>query len=248
MAQLLHLAKSAPEPVAPPAFIMTETAQDIMCSLRMIKKLSGPRMTAICGASGIGKTEAVYMHYSDDIYGIKMTVAPGESTEKHLSEHMATRCEVPDAWRLSLLQRRIEIVYRLGEESTLILDGAHHLSVTALEWACDLCAKAGCDLVLVGGVALNAALQSSDGLNSLATRKRVIPGVSAADVALLARAHGLDRDGIAGALEGVARHNGGLRNVMSVLEFARIVAGGAALSLGDVLTAIDQLGFPKGGK
>lgn len=248
MAEVVRLAKSAPEPVAPPAFIMNETAQDIMHSLKLIKKLSGPRMTAICGPSGVGKTEAIAAFYQEDRYAWHMTVAAGEDTEKHLSESVACLFDVWAAWRMSLLERRKELILRLGTGSTVIIDGAQNLSVNALEWACDLCTKAGCDLVFAGSMALNAKLLCNEQLNGRAMRKRVFTRVSAADVASVARAHCVDRDGIMGALEGIGYLGGGLNNVLSALQVATVLAGDSAISLGDVMAAIEQLGLSQGGK
>jgi DNA transposition AAA+ family ATPase len=248
MAQVLHLAKSAPEPLAPPAFIMTETAQDIMRSLKLIKKLSGPRMTAICGPSGLGKTEAIAEFFKDDRRAWIMTVAAGEDTEKHLSELLCATLDIQDAWRMSLLERRKWLVRCFGADSTVVIDGAQNLSVNALEWACDLCTKAGCDLVFAGGVALNAKFKNNEQLNGRAKRKKVFTRVSTADVSAVARAYGADRDGITGALEGVGYLGGGLNNVMSVLEVAGVLAGDSAMSLGDVRAAIEQLGLSQGGK
>lgn len=248
MAQVLHLAKSAPEPVAPPAFIITETAQDIMRSLKLIKRLSGPRMTAICGPSGIGKTEAIAEFFKEDRRAWMITVAAGEDTEKHLSEQLCATLEVQDAWRMSLLERRKWLVLSLDAESTVIIDGAQNLSVNALEWACDMCVKAGCDLVFAGGMALNTKFKSNEQLNGRAMRKKVFTRVSAADVSAVARAYGVDRDGITGTLEGIGYLGGGLNNVMSVLEVAGVLAGDSAISFGDVMAAKEQLGLSQGGK
>lgn len=248
MAQVLPLAKSAPEPVAPPAFIMTETAQDIMRSLKLIKKLSGPRMTAICGPSGIGKTETLAAHYEDDLYAGKMTVAPGEDTKKDLSAALCSRWDIRNASNMSLLDRRKELVLRLGDRSTVIIDAAHNLSPVALQWACDLRIKAGCDLVFAGGPARNAKFLSDEQLIGHAMRKRVFARVNAADMSAVARAYGVDRDGITGALEAVSCLSGGLNNVMSTLEVAGILAGDSRISLGDVMAAIEHLGLSQGGK
>lgn len=60
MADLLKFATAAARPRDPDGFVMTETAEDILRSLELVRAVDGTAMTMIAGAPGVGKTRAVH--------------------------------------------------------------------------------------------------------------------------------------------------------------------------------------------
>lgn len=246
MAEHLRLAKRDGEPDAPPDFVLTDTALKIHRSLRMLSQLSGFRIGLICGTAGVGKTSALVAWQDIDPAASMVTAAGGEGDPKALSEDLCIRFRVEGWGNMSLTSRRMALLDYLASGSLLILDEAQHYALAAIEWVRCLCEEAGCNLVLAGDARLYAVAIGNAQIESRAVLPRLFKGVSAEDVRIIAKAHGLDRDGIPRELEQVTAQ-GGLRKVRNVTELARAFAAGGAVSGCHVRAAIDELGL-KGGR
>jgi len=86
MSEVVKFAKPD-HPVADAAgFIRTETAEDILRSLALLRSIDGAAVTMISGAPGIGKTEAL-LHYErqDRQAAVHISIAKGEGNPFHVA-------------------------------------------------------------------------------------------------------------------------------------------------------------------
>ena len=257
MAHVIDFASAA----APPrrdGFVMTETASDMLRSLRLLRELDGGALTMIAGAPGVGKSRAVeaFMKEAPDATVIRM--AKGEGTAWNLAKTIAGlyHASLPmNAIGLSGVRERLGAW--LGPDAILIVDEAQYLDHrdrktgergAALEWMRALAETAGCALALVGDLALEEAVARYPQLRSRMRRPVVVRSSPPEDVAALAAAVGIEDDAILRALRSVAKRDGALRNVENVLRVAALFAEGGAVRREHVHAAIvDMKLAPAGG-
>ena len=250
MAEVLRLSKTAATPVTegPPGFVMTDTARAVFAALRYVERLSGPRLGMVAGASGVGVSTALaaYAYGRDDVLVFSCVQSEGDT--RSFAEALCRVWNAFDKDNLSLPARRAALKPHFRAGTLTIFDNAHHLEPSAIEWAVGLADEAGGNVAFCGGLDLRRAFTDNDQLRGRMLMPRVLTGPAPGDVAAIAQAEGLARDGIPDALDGVSRFGGALRNVFNVVELARVLAEGAPVGLADVIAAIEMLQFGKGGK
>ena len=252
MAEVLRLSKTeAATPVteSPPGFVMTDSAREVFTALRYVERLSGPRVGMIAGASGVGiSTAAAAYAYGRGSEVLVFSCVQSEGDTRSFAEGLCRVWNAYDKGNLSLPARRAMLQPHFRAGTLTIFDNAHHLAQEAIEWAVGLADEAGGNVAFCGGLDLRKAFLDNDQLRGRMLMPCTFTGPRAGDVAAVVLAHGLDRNGIPDALDGVSRYGGGLRNVFNVVEMARVFAGGGTVGLSDVNAAIETLGFSKGGK
>jgi hypothetical protein len=219
---------------------MTETARDIIRSLKMMERLSGFRIGLVCGPPGIGKTVTLEFYVDEEPLAYMVVGAGGEADEKTLSEDLCRRWGVYDFENKSLNWRRHKLVSYARNIKVLIIDEAQHYNLSALEWIRAVCEEAGCNLVFAGDAKLYSVAVCNPQIKSRAVLPRLFTTTSPGDVPAVCKAHGLDRDGIPKELERVSMI-GGLREVRNVIELATIFAEGKTVQADHIRAAIAQL-------
>lgn len=249
MAEILAFANQDERQLDPPSFILTQGANAVLQCLNLLGKLDGPRIAMISGPSGIGKTTAAKAFFESHDTVEFITCTSGEDTPKHLAETLSYALEVQETGNMTLGQRRRAISSRLRgyRIETIVLDNAHHLLAETVSWATTLAWQSECDIAFIGSSVMESTFLANEQLDGSAI-KVALRGISAGDIADVARSHGLDRDGIPAQLEAIGQQNGHLRKVMAAIEFARGISANGNPSLDDIVGAIKHLGFKKGVK
>jgi len=128
MAHILKIANSESMPVRPKPFVLTETARDIL------RSANGPEMTMVAGAAGTGKTLALRRFCSDEGFdAMFMRIAAGEGNPNSVAENLLLKYG-RNAIGMSLPSHREELFSCIGFGRVLVIDNAHHLDKTGLEW------------------------------------------------------------------------------------------------------------------
>jgi len=65
MPQIIQFEKLPAQISDSEGFIRTETAQDILRAIALVRSIDGPAITTICGAPGVGKTKTL-AHYQHE--------------------------------------------------------------------------------------------------------------------------------------------------------------------------------------
>ena len=246
MAEVVTLAKSGGVTGTAADFVMTETAREIHRSLQHMQNMAGFRMALICGAAGIGKSEAILEYMKGKSRCEFFNGAAEESNAMALAENLCFHLGLINWQNASLLTRRTILVPALARYDFIVIDEAQNYTLKALSWLRIVCAEAGCDLVLAGGHQLYAVAMADDQIESRTVRPLLILASKPADVQAFAGLYGLNRDGIPKELELVAMR-GGLRKVRNVVEGASLFAGDGRVTLDHIRAAIAWDG-PTGGK
>ena len=101
-----------------------------------------------------------------------------------------------------------------------------------------MCEEAGCDLALVGDLALERTVRAIPQLWSRIARPVIVRAAGRDDAAELAREAGVADSASLRALCAVAGLAGGLRNVRKVLDLAPVFAGEGPVEAGHMRLAI----------
>jgi hypothetical protein len=225
-----------PEPLAgPDGFIRTETSDDILRSLSLIRSINGPAMTMISGAPGIGKTETL-RHYErqNRETAVHVSIAKGEGNPFHVATVILGLFERYQKYGTDLTMLRQKLARYLGRSAVLLVDEAqnlfqrHKLSGTkgsAFGWLVAASEEGGFDLVFCGDLTLPSIMMEFPHLQSRMRRPVLIKSASRADVAAIAAQEGLAEAVEVDLLAAVAGLPGGLRNVENVIRMAAIFAG-----------------------
>jgi DNA transposition AAA+ family ATPase len=259
MAEIVRLSMTEHRQVEPGGFIRTETAANILLSLRLIQSLDGPAMTMVAGAPGVGKTRT--MRFIADEIGdqgsVYLSVAKGEGNPWNLATALLGMWNVSQLGN-DLTRARQNLADCIGPRRFLLIDEAQHLDQkhkktgergAGFEWLRALAEEAGCRMVLCGDLTLAPMIDAFPQLQSRMRRPVIIKAASKADVAAIAGVSGIRSDAAIEALYHVARHRGGLRNVENVLRMAELFANGATPNEGHLLEAIKDLNLaPKGAR
>ena len=258
MAEHLKLINPDPAP-ATGRFVMTETAADILRSLRMVQGSEDGYGTVIAGCSGSGKTEALYEFLRGATkHAVMHTAVAGEATPFGVSFGLMRALDLSEPNNCQLAAGRLKIAEAIGVGGTLIIDEAQNLvqhkrgggsNFEMLEWLRET-AREGCfSLSVCGDLKLLDAMSALPQFRNRMRRPVIVRHVPKADVALLASRRGVFDAETVEALALVARRHGGLRDVAHTLAHAAIFARGGPIELGHVLASIEDLKLgPKGGK
>ncbi len=212
---------------APPEWADTPLARRAMAALAHAHLAAD--MCAVYGAPGLGKTLSARRYA-----GLRPNVWIATATRATRSVTGTLR-QVADAMQLRSVPRRAAdlesaAVERLrGSGGLLIVDEAQHLPTASLEELRSLHDASACGLALVGSDPLWLRLSAGrhPELAQLYSRvgKRVrLGGVTAADVAALLSAWGLQEAGLEFHAGAIAARPGGLRSLVKALSLARSAA------------------------
>jgi DNA transposition AAA+ family ATPase len=222
--------EARPEPAG---FVMTETAQDILCSLRLLRTLPEPGITMIAGAPGVGKTRALRRFAEEAPRVMLHTVAAGEGKPWNIMCALMSRHD-PKPNSRDLTESRLRLASYIGAGHILVVDEAQTLELRdsraaanrdSFEWLRALAEDGELSLVLCGDLALAEAVAKLPQLQSRLRRPLVIRSVPEADVAALAASHGIAGPKELRFLASLSRQMGSLRNVTSVAQLASVYAG-----------------------
>lgn len=220
MAEILKYATAAARPRDPDGFVMTETAEDILRSLELVRTVDGTAMTMIAGAPGVGKTRALHRFCASQGHdALCFTMVSGEGKATSVSETMLWAFRVMATGR-SLPDRRNSLGCYIGSNRVVVFDEAQYFHREGIEWVRALAEEVGFDLVLVGDLALANLVAELPQLQSRMRRPVVIREASAGDVAAMVAGSPFDTAEAIACLHAVARLKGGLRNIRNVVGIA----------------------------
>jgi len=227
MAQHLRIANADFRPRRPDEFAMTETAQDILRSLELMRSRPEPSLVMISGAPGVGKSKALEYFCAQEGHGaLYWSIANGEGKPTAISETLL-RGFRQQANGMSLSARRDMLAGFIGRGRVLILDEAQYLEPQGAEWARALAEDGEFHLVLSGDLSLQALVNKMPPLRSRvhANRPVIVKHASRADVACMVEGSTFATPATIDLLHAVARLNAELRSVESVTRLAQLFAG-----------------------
>lgn len=213
-------------------WVDTETSADITRSLELVRSLDEPAMTMIAGSPGIGKSVTVERFrdaYPNDTFYIE--AACGEGTAWNLAKSMERKWTYPNSFQC-LSEARSKFANQLGGfgryglRHALIVDEAQYLyqrnkktgqNGEAMEWLRAVAEAGQFKLIFVGDMNLPAAIAKFPQLQSRMVRPVIVPEVTRTDVSALVSGSAFDTAPAIDLLHGIARREGGLRNVSKVL-------------------------------
>lgn len=230
MAEVLEFAKPGAQAPSTDGFVMTESAQDMLRSLQLVRA-AGNAITLIAAAPGTGKTE-VLKHFAASQNAQKIdldgnlkwdevflhTAVAGEGTPWGLA------CQLMQIWNLGepnsrrLIETRQQIGRSVGKGGLLMIDEAQYLvqrnsrgkdTWDLLEWLRAMAEEGQFSVAYCGDLAL---LDTATHLPQLWRRMRrrvVIKHVTKQDVAALATHRGIAEPSLVELLFRVARRGGG---------------------------------------
>lgn len=269
MAQVIDLASaSAPPPLRADGFVMTPTAQDVFTSLRLLEVLDGPAMTMIAGAPGTGKTRAIRAFEADANDEVPsgrprvllLTVCSGLGAPRDVIRALARTWMPHDRLDNRSLNALHDFVLEcICDLYLLIFDGAQHLMQqdlrktkrggTGLEWVRSFCDATGCKVAFVGDRRLAEEMTQHPQITSRLRRPVHLARANPEDVDALLSSARIEDDAAHSALRAVASLAGGLRNVETTLQLARLMHGPGRIGGRQVADAIAELGLtPRGSK
>lgn len=251
MAEKLKLISAeAARPVLP-RFIETETAADILHSLRVVHMRPGEAVGLICGAPGVGKSEAVWQ-FKAQTRGVYMLKAvKGEGGVWNAANELCRMLDLDEPNGRRLPDERRRIADALGAGSMLIVDEAQYLvqrntrgkdDWSAFEWLRGMAEEGMLSLVFCGDLTLRDLQQISPPLWRRMRRRNVILRAPKADVDAIALRWGVHDPEAVKVLFSVARRGGGaLGDVVNACREARVMAGGNNPTLEHILAAVEDL-------
>ena len=229
MAELLKLISPEPVAPAPGAYVETETARDILRCLESVQAGEGEDIGIVCGATGTGKTEAVW-HFAEARAKVRVhTAVAGEwggvwNTAKALCEELS----LLGPTKRPLKEIRWGISERVGAGGMLVMvksDNKARDDWQAFEWLRALSADYRVPLVLVGDLTLRTLEEQNPKLWGRADRT-MIRATKKGDVQLVGRQWGFGDAKSIDLLSAVARRGGALHKVVQVCRKAHDFAGG----------------------
>lgn len=251
MAEVVQLAKPGPDCPEPGGFVLTDTARDILRSLRLVHEGEDARFTMIAGVPGIGKTRTLAQFAASEEDVAHITFKRGEGKPSDVSEVLFQRYlhwVNPNGMSLPL-RRKTLLMEAFGRCRTLIADEAQHMDADGIEWLRGLAEEAGVSIAFAGDLKLPDLINPIPQLRSRMLRPITATRASLGDVQALAGAWSVSDAKVVRALKAVADRDGGLRNVVHVLRVAADFADGGQIAAGHVQAAIlDMKLAPKGGK
>ncbi|WP_370226243.1 AAA family ATPase [Pararhodobacter marinus] len=127
MAQHLRIANADFRPRRPGDFAHTETAQDILHSLEMLRHRQEPSVAMIAGAPGVGKTKALQSFLSALRHdAFRLEVADGEGRPSGVAYSLLRAFGVQGNG-MSLPAMKEALVGYIGRGRMVALDDAHNL-------------------------------------------------------------------------------------------------------------------------
>jgi DNA transposition AAA+ family ATPase len=258
MTQVVQFAKPGADRSSSGGFVMTETAQDMLRSLQLVKSLGGDAITMIAAVPGTGKTQAL-RHFRDTVMprAIFHTAIAGEGTPWGVACQLMELLEIGVPNSRDLLGSRRSIAEEIGAEGLLIVDEAQHLvqrnprgkdNWDALEWLRAMAEEGMFSLVFCGDLGLLDTAHKLPQLWRRMRRRVIVKTVTKADVEILCVKRGISDATVIAVLFQIARRGGGLGDVDNAISHARLLSGGGSLGKAHVMAALEDLKLvPKGG-
>lgn len=240
---------SDPAMASPPAFVPTPTALRVQQALHYAQ-MAGD-ITAIYGASGIGKTASIRQYVGISLNCWVATMSPSTAGVVTALEEICHAIGIVAAGGAARMHR--DITRRVADTGgLLVIDEAQHLSPAALDQVRAIHDATQIGIALVGNdyvySRMDGAGKRADHLDRLRSRvgKRVKLSLSStADIDALIKAWGVPADASwRGSLVTFGRRPGALRGLTKVLRLASSYAALAGRPLGeaDVEQARTELG------
>ena len=257
MAEHLRLINTTADPPPIADFAMTDTAADILRTLRLVRGMGGASFTKIAGAPGVGKTKTLRQFEAEAAGDVMLhTVAAGEGKPFNIASALFRRWWPDFEVRGQELSAVRSILARwIGKGRVLIIDEAQGLehrspksgtSRDALDWLRALAEEGEFALVLCGDLALEAAVGHMPQLQSRLDRPVIVRRATARDVAAVAALHGLTDPKALAILTAAAGFKGGLRNVARIVRLARMFAGEGPVEPSHLAAAAAEHGLAPG--
>ncbi|MFW6027281.1 MAG: AAA family ATPase [bacterium] len=213
------------------------------------------KLAAIYGAPGVGKTETLHRFTQGDHPCVLITVTP--SCRAHVPFLMEL-AQALDGYSGNGAQQNRALVVQgiarkmeMGKGLLIAIDEAQNLCDDALEELWTLNDQTGCGIVLCGNPSLperwEANGSKADRWAHFASRLWVTLRIAhphPADVDAMCRSFGVPGGRGRKLLEAQAAKPGALRNLVHTVEWARLIADGAALTAAHIEEAI----FMRGGQ
>lgn len=270
MAEIVEFAKPGVQAPSTDGFVMTESAQDMLRSLCLVRA-AGSAITLIAAVPGTGKTEAI-KHFTNEQNAGKISPA-GFYKPKAVFLHTAVAgegtpwglaCQLMQTWNLgapnsrNLMESRQLIGSCIGAGGMLIIDEAQYLvqrnprgtdTWDSLEWLRAMAEGGAFSVAFCGDLAL---LDTASRLPQLWRRMRrrvVIKHVSKRDVFALAAYRGISEPSVAESLFRVARRGGGLGDVDNAIAHARLLSRQEVPDTAFIMAALEDLNLlPREGR
>lgn len=251
MAERLKLISTeAARPVLP-RFMPTETAADILHSLRVVYQNPGDAVGLICGAPGVGKSQAV-QHFASATANVRILSAVcGEGGVWNFANELCRMLDIEEPNARRLPEERRRIAEALGAESMLIIDEAQYLvqrntrgkdDWSAFEWLRGMMEEGALSLVFCGDLTLRELQTVAPSLWRRMRRRNIILRAPKGDVeAVAARWQIADPEAVKVLFEVARKGGGALGDVVNICDEARVMAGQGAICLDHVLAAIEDL-------
>lgn len=238
MAELLRFATALARPRDPKDFVVTETAEDILRSLNLIRSINGSAMTMITGVPGVGKTRTLQHFCAAQGYdSFYFSVARDEGKPSGVAEVLLGFFGIRSNG-LSLTKARERLMQYIGQGRLIAVDEAQHLTAAGAEWLRAMAEDGGIDLVLCGDQKLADLVGGIPQLYSRMRRPVKILTASKADVVAVAEGGGFESPDAIKVLCAIAKLKGGLRNVENVIRMAQLFAGSQPPDLSHLKAAI----------
>ncbi|ABV91848.1 hypothetical protein Dshi_0099 [Dinoroseobacter shibae DFL 12 = DSM 16493] len=247
-----HLQLINPGSVPPPAgMVMTETASNILRSLRLVADEPGT-LTMVAGVPGVGKSETLRRYTHESKNAQMFTMVAGEGRIWDLANVMMERLELGAPNSRRLREDRYRIMDAIGAEQVVIFDEAQYLAnynprggfnFDAYEWVRAMAEEACFSVVFCGDLSLADTISSVPQLRRRMVRPVVIRSVPKPDVLAVVRSRGITDPAICDALSVMARRYGGLADVQRTLAQAAKHASSDKIAASDVKAAMLYLGL-----
>lgn len=257
MSEVLKLAKTRMPEVGAEGFIRTETAEEILRSLALVRSIDGPAVTMISGAPGIGKTATLLYHERQDREtSVRISIAKGAGNPFHVASRILAEFGYQETRGRGLDELQAMVGRLLGPRRILLVDEAqnlfqrHKLSATkgsSFGWLVAASEEGGFDVAFCGDLTLPSIMMEFPHLQSRMRRPVIIKSASRADVEALAGSAGMEGRVEMDLLAAVSLLPGGLRNVENVIRMAGIFAGRDKVNGAHLKAAIQDLKLHQSG-
>lgn len=262
MAEIVEFAKPGLQAPSTDSFVMTESAQDMLRSLQLVRA-AGNAITLIAAAPGTGKTQAL-KHFAISQNAEKIdpdgryvadkvflhTAVAGEGTPWGLAGQLMQAWNLGEPNSRRLTETRQLIGRCVGKGGLLMIDEAQYLvqrnargkdTWDSLEWLRAMAEEGEFSVAYCGDLAL---LDTANHLPQLWRRMRrrvVIRYVSKQDVVALVANRGIVEPSLVEVLFRVARRGGGLGDVDNAIDHARLLSRQDVPGPAFIMAALEDL-------
>lgn len=210
-----------------PGFVQTPIAQKIIGALSYAQ-IAGD-IACICGAGGLGKTQAIAQYARVSLNVWNVTMRPSTASVVPALEEICAVLQIAEQGGAAKLARAIVRRMR-ATGGLLVIDEAQHLSVAALDEIRSFHDAIGIGIAFVGNEKLYASMTGGnraanlDRLHSRIGKRLSLTRASENDAAELIKAWGITDSKCRATLFEVARKPGALRTLAKVLRLAAMYA------------------------